>query len=87
MLDIIDLALLQQCNQNPAQPLVNAIKSLLDKRDIRTLYDRMFALEAQKFIDVDRSQKRVALATITEKGKVAIIGKEDITPNKEVTPQ
>ena len=74
MLDKIDIELLEQCKQNPGQPLINAIKPLLGSRKIRTLYDRMRALEAQQFVWVDRSQKKVYLATITEKGKAVIIG-------------
>ena len=74
MLDIIDIELLEQCKQNPGQPIINAIKPLLGSRKIRTLYDRMRALEAQQFVWVDRSQKKVYLATITEKGKAVIIG-------------
>jgi hypothetical protein len=83
MLDTIDLELLEQCNQNPGQPLANTIKSLLGQRHERTLYDRMFALEMQQFIVVDRSQKKVALATITEKGKAAITGREGLAPRGE----
>ena len=76
MLDPIDKKLLEQCNQNPGLPLANAIKPILGMRKQRTLYDRMFALEARKFIEVDRSQKKFALAKITQKGKAAIRIKE-----------
>jgi hypothetical protein len=83
MLDTIDLDLLEQCAQNPGQPLSNAIKPLLGKRKERTLYDRIFTLEAQQFIEVDRSQKKVALAKITEKGRAAIKGRENPLSIKE----
>ena len=73
MLDEIDLALLAQCKQNPGHPIINTITPLLGTRKVRTLYDRVRALEAQQLICVDRSQKKVALVTITEDGK-AIIG-------------
>jgi hypothetical protein len=81
MWDEIDIELLQQCNQNPSQPLADSVKPLLGKRSRRRLYYRLFVLEAQQLIAVDRSsEKGVALATITEKGKAAITGREDIAP-------
>ncbi len=75
MLDEIDIKLLEQCNQNPGQPLKNAITPLLKCRGVRTLYERMAALGTQGFIEIDRSQKKVALAKITPKGKDAIRGR------------
>jgi hypothetical protein len=72
MLDKIDIELLEQCKQNPGQPLINAIKPLLGTRKVRTLYGRMRLLEAWQFIEIDRSLKKVSLATITEHGKEAI---------------
>jgi hypothetical protein len=79
MLDTIDIELLEQCSQNPNQPLANSLKPLLGKRKERTLYDRLCALESQQFIAVDRSQKKVALVRITEKGRAAITGREKPT--------
>ena len=76
MLDEIDIKILEGCNQNPGQPLITILKPLLPMRRERTLYDRAFALEVQQFISVDRSQKKVALAKITEKGRQAITGRE-----------
>lgn len=76
MLDEIDIELLKQTSQNPGQPFSNAVKPLLVKRKERTLYDRLIALEKQELIEVDRSKKKVALSTITEKGKAAIKGRE-----------
>jgi len=83
MLDEIDLDLLGQCAQNPGQSLKNAIAPLLKCRRVRTLYDRMKALEAQGFIVIDRSQKKHTQVRITEKGKAAIIGRADPAPQKE----
>jgi len=82
MLDEIDIALLKQCNQNPSQPLADSVKPLLGKRSRRRLYSRLFVLEAQQLIAVDRSsEKGVALATITPEGKAAIKGREDSAPS------
>jgi DNA-binding PadR family transcriptional regulator len=73
MLDEIDLLLLEECNKNPGQPLADSIKPLLGKRSRRRLYVRLYALESQHLISVDRiSEKSIALATITEAGKAAI---------------
>ena len=83
MLDKIDLSLLEEINQNPGQPLANALKSLLKMRSKRRLYYRLFELEAQQLIEVDRSVKRVARATITAKGKAAIMGRENPCPTEE----
>jgi hypothetical protein len=81
MWDEIDLELLQRCNQNPGQPLADSVKPLLGKRSRRRLYYRLFVLEAQQLIAVDRSsEKGVALATITPEGKAAIRGRKDIAP-------
>lgn len=78
MLDEIDLSLLEECNKNPGQPLADSVKSLLGKRSRRRLYVRLYALESQHLISVDRtSEKGVALATITAQGKAAIRGRED----------
>jgi len=86
MLDEIDIILLGQVAQNPGQPLSNAINPLLKRRKARTLYDRMFVLEAQQFIAVDRSEKRFARAKITEKGKAAITGREKPTSKEARSP-
>jgi hypothetical protein len=75
-LDEIDIGLLEEINQNPGQPLSSAMAVALDCREQRTLYDRLIALEAQKYISVDRVvEKGRSLATITPKGKAAIKGK------------
>jgi len=80
-LDDIDFSLLEQVNQNPGQPLSAAVQPLESKRSRRALYDRLFALEAQQFISVDRaSEKSAALATITPKGKAAIEGRIESRP-------
>lgn len=83
MLDKIDVSLLEEINQNPGQPLANALKSLLKMRSKRRLYYRLFELEAQQLIKVDRSEKRFARATITAKGKAAIMGRQDHCPTQE----
>jgi hypothetical protein len=78
MLDEIDLSLLEECNRNPGQPLAYSVKSLLGKRSRRRLYVRLYTLESQHLISVDRtSENGVALATITEPDKAAIRGRED----------
>jgi len=78
MLDEIDLSLLEECNKNPGQPLADSVKPLLGKRSRRRLYVRLYALESQNLISVDRiSEKGVALATITAQGKAAIRRRED----------
>jgi hypothetical protein len=82
MIDEIDIRLLEQCKQNPGQPIINAIKPLLGSRKVRTLYDRMFALGVQRFIEIDRSQKNTCSVTITEKGKAVITGTENIAAQK-----
>jgi hypothetical protein len=76
MLDDIDIELLKQTSQNPGRPLSNSVKPLLEKRKERTLYDRLVALEKEHLIEVNRSLKNVALATITEDGMAAIKGRE-----------
>jgi hypothetical protein len=86
MLDEIHLEILEAVAKNPKRPLANAIKPLLEKRKELTLYDRTRALEVQQFITVDRSQKRVALAEITEKGRAAIIGREKPTSEEVRSP-
>ena len=84
-LDPIDVDLLRGINQNPGQPLSSAMVTE-DRRKQRTLYDRLFALEAQQYISVDRSsEKGLALATITAKGKAAIKGREDLTSSSEAS--
>jgi len=82
MLDTIDLKLLKQCNKNPEQSLKNTISPLLGTRNVRTLYDRMRALEAKQLIEIDRSQKKVAFVKITPKGEAAITGREIPAPQK-----
>lgn len=82
-LDAIDLDLLSEINQNPGQPLSSATRALEDRRATRTLYDRLFALEAQQFVSVDRSEKNYARATILPKGKEAIKGRIDPAPQTE----
>ena len=87
MLDKIDIELLEQCKQNLGHPLINAIKPLLGTRKVRTLYSRMRLLEAWQFIEIDRSLKKVSLATITEHGKEAIrtggsSARRQVTPNE-----
>ena len=78
MLDEIDLLLLEECNKNPGQTLADSVKPLLGNRSHRRLYARLYALESQHLISVDRtSEKGFALATITEQGKAAIRGRED----------
>ena len=78
MLNEIDLSLLDECKKNPGQTLADSVKSLLGKRSRRRLYVRLYALESQHLISVDRtSEKGVALATITEQGRAAIRGRED----------
>lgn len=83
MLDKIDISLLKEINQNPGQPLANALKPLLETRSKRRLYYRLFELETQRFIEVDRTEKRFAKATITAKGKAAIMGRQDHCPTEE----
>ena len=84
MLDEIDLLLLEECNKNPGKPLADSVKPFLGKRSRRRLYARLYALELQDLISVDRiSEKGVALATVTEKGKAAIVGREDRLPMQE----
>ncbi len=83
-LDVIDFGLLEEVNQNPGQPLSSAIAPSAGRRNERTLYDRLKALEIQGFISVDRSsEKGHALATITTKGKAAIMGRENPGPAQE----
>ena len=78
MLDEIDLSLLEECKKNPGHPLADSVKSLLGMRSRRRLYVRLYALESQHLISVDRiSEKGIALATITAQGKAAIRGRED----------
>jgi hypothetical protein len=78
MLDEIDLLLLEECDKNPGQPLADSVKPFLGKRSRRRLYARLYALELQDLISVDRtSEKGVALVTITEQGKAAIKGRKD----------
>jgi len=85
-LDEIDIGLLEEINQNPGQPLSSAMAVALDCREQRTLYDRLIALEAQKYISVDRVvEKGRSLATITPKGKAAIKGREDLTSSSEAS--
>ncbi len=85
MLDEIDVVLLKEINQNPGQTLASAMKPLLEMRSKRRLYYRLFALEAQQLISVDRtSEKRIARATITAKGEAAIKGREEPCPAPEV---
>jgi hypothetical protein len=83
MLDEIDVVLLNEINQNPGQSLASALKPLLGTRSKRRLYYRLFELEAQAFIKVDRSEKRLAKATITAKGEATIKGREDPCPAQE----
>ena len=84
MLDEIDLLLLEECNKNLGQPLADSVKPLLGKRSRRRLYARLYALESQRLITVDRiSEKGVARVTITEQGKAAIEGREDRLPMQE----
>ena len=84
MLDEIDLLLLEECNKNPGQPLADSVKPLLGKRSRRRLYARLYALESQRLITVDRiSEKGVARVTITEQGKAAVEGREDWLPMQE----
>ena len=84
MLDEIDLLLLEECNKNPGQPLADSVKPLLGKRSRRRLYARLYALESQRLITVDRiSEKGVARVTITEQGKTVIEGREDCLPMQE----
>ena len=84
MLDEIDLLQLEECNKNPGQPLADSVKPLLGKRSRRRLYARLYALESQRLITVDRiSEKGVARVTITEQGKAAIEGREDCLPMQE----
>jgi hypothetical protein len=84
MLDEIDLSLLEECKKNPGQPLADSVKPLLGKRSRRRLYARLYALESQHLISVDRiSEKGVALASVTEQGKAAIRGREDRLSKQE----
>jgi hypothetical protein len=84
MLDEIDLLLLEECNKNPGQPLADSVKPLLGKRSRRRLYARLYALESQRLITVDRiSEKGVSRVTITERGKAAVEGREDWLPMQE----
>ena len=84
MLDEIDLLLLEECNKNPGQPLADSVKPLLGKRSRRRLYARLYALESQRLITVDRiSERGVARVTITEQGKAAVEGREDWLPMQE----
>ena len=84
MLDEIDLSLLEECKKNPGQPLAGSVKPLLGKRNRRQLYVRLYALESQHLISVDRiSEKGLALATIIAHGKAAIRGRKDKFPVQE----
>ena len=84
MLDEIDLLLLEECNKNPGQPLADSVKPLLGKRSRRRLYARLYALESQRLITVDRiSEKGVTRVTITEQGKAAVEEREDWLPMQE----
>jgi len=83
-LDEIDIKLLKEIDKRPGQPLARAAEALLDRRSQRVLYKRLLDLEAQQLISVDRrSEKRLARATITEKGKAAIMGRENPCPAPE----
>mgnify|MGYP001432940488 FL=1 len=85
-LDEIDIKLLKEIDEKPGQSLADAMQALLKRkrRSQRTLYDRLFALEMQQFISVDRSSERgLARATITEKGKAAITGRENPLPTRQ----
>ncbi len=87
MLDEIDLLLLEECNKNPGQPLADSVKPLLGKRSRRRLYARLYALESQRIITVDRiSEKGVALATITAQGRATIRGREIGSPCRRPDP-
>jgi hypothetical protein len=84
-LDDIDFDLLECVEQNPGKPLSSAMQTLSERRCRRTLYNRLFALETQQFISVDRfSEKGAALATITPKGKAVIKGRMDSAPSEGV---
>ncbi|HOV83035.1 MAG TPA: hypothetical protein PLQ01_10230 [Methanothrix sp.] len=83
-IDEIDIKLLAEIEKRPGQPLARATKVLLNRRSRRALYSRLYVLEAQQRISVDRSSERgLARATITEKGKAAIMGRENPYPSTE----
>lgn len=84
ILDEVDIGLLRRCSQNPGSALAEIFGPFLGELSSRTLYDRLFELEVRQFISVDRTARRGrALATLTERGKRAITGREKPAPSKE----
>jgi hypothetical protein len=87
-LDTIDFELLGRCQANPCQTLAAYVRPLVGKRENgkraeRTLYERIEKLEKIGFIRVDRSRKGIALASITGKGKDAIMGRVETSASEE----
>jgi len=87
ILDEIDKKLLRRCKESPGSTLAEVFVQLLEEivppPSARTMYRRLFELEAREFIVVDRSARRGrALAKITDKGKAALTGTEDTASDK-----
>ncbi|OPY54683.1 MAG: hypothetical protein A4E48_00262 [Methanosaeta sp. PtaU1.Bin060] len=71
--DDIDIELLKRCQENPGSPLAEIFEPFLIKLSERALYNRLFQLEAHRFICVDRASRRGrALASLTELGEKTI---------------
>jgi len=87
-LDKFDFALLEGCAANPCKPLAAYVLPLAGRQEEgklaeRTLYERLEKLEKLGYVEVDRSQKHIALASLSHKGKDAIMGRKDSRPTQE----
>ena len=78
-LDNIDINILQSIEQNPGKHLIEYLRPLLKSRSTRALYDRVCLLAVQGLISIER-EKKYSYATITEKGRETITGREASRP-------
>ena len=75
-IDKIDISILQSIEKKPGQHLIEYLRPLLKTRSTRALYDRICMLAVQGLITIDR-QKKYSYATITQKGREKITGREE----------
>jgi|GEM_PF-4286563 len=85
-LDKIDIDILSSVAKYPGQPIIGYLKQFSEKRRLRTLYDRVAILTDCGLLEMNRnSGKKFCLLTITDAGKAAIRGREDLTSSPEAS--
>jgi len=71
MIDPIDQILLENIAQNPGQPVYKSFQGA-KWRSKKAFYNRVYKLEFDGLVSIDRSPMKFNFATITERGLSAL---------------